>query len=427
MNANNRRGFIKASAAVTGAAITGFPAIVRAMGQKNVVVIGGGYGGATAARYVMRWGGPKFRVTLIERNTQFVSCPLSNLILGGSKTLADITRGYDGLRKELIMMVHDEAIAIDPAAHIVRLAGGRTINYDRLVVSPGVEMLWDQVPGMGSAEAQAQVLHAWKAGPQTVALRKQLEAMPDGGVFALSIPLAPYRCPPGPYERACQVASYFQQAKPKSKVLILDANEKIVSKAPLFEKAFKEQFGGIIEYRPNSKLMEVDVVGKTLKLEFEDVKADVLNVVPPQRAADIAKNTGLITANQKWCEVNWLSMESKAHDDIHVLGDATLSGPLMPKSGHMANQHGKLAAAAIVNLMNGKQPNGAPVVMNTCYSFLDAKRVIHVASVHQYSTEKKVVEPVQGAGGLSKEASEMEGEYAFSWARNIWADMLGEG
>ncbi|MBM3395396.1 MAG: flavocytochrome C, partial [Betaproteobacteria bacterium] len=204
-------------------------------------------------------------------------------------------------------------------------------------------------------------------------------------------------------------------------------NDKIVSKAGLFEKAFKEDYAGIIEYRPNSKLMEVDVASKTAKLEFEDVTADVLNVIPPQRAADIAKNAGLITTNNKWCEVDWLTMQSKVENAIHVLGDATLAGPMMPKSGHMANQHGKLAAAAIVNLMRGKKPIESPVVMNTCYSFVDAKRVVHVASVHQYSKEKRLVEPVQGAGGLSKEATELEGEYAFSWARNIWADMLGEG
>ncbi|MSQ58149.1 MAG: twin-arginine translocation signal domain-containing protein [Betaproteobacteria bacterium] len=421
----DRRDFIKSAAAVAGTAITGFPAIVHGMGQKNVVVIGGGYGGATAARYVMRWGGPKFRVTLIERNTQFISCPLSNLVLGGSKTLADITRSYDGLRKELIMTVQDEAAAIDPAAHLVKLKSGRNIDYERLIVSPGVDFLWDQVGGMSSPEAQAKILHAWKAGPQTVALRKQLEAMDDGGVFGISIPLAPYRCPPGPYERACQVAHYFKQYKPKSKVLVLDANDKIVSKPALFEKAFKERYANIIEYRPNSKLVEMDIATNTAKFEFDDVKADVWNVIPPQRAADIAKQAGLITANNKWCEVNWLSMVSKADPDIHVLGDATLSGPMMPKSGHMANQHGKLAAAAIVNLMNGKEPNPEPVVMNTCYSFLDDKSVIHVASVHQYNKEKKVVEPVQGAGGVSKEASELEGEYAFSWAKNIWADMLG--
>jgi sulfite dehydrogenase len=421
-----RRDFLKFAATTAGLSAVGFfPHVSWAQSQGRVVVIGGGYGGATAARYIKRWGGKKVSVTLIERNKNFISCPLSNLVLGGSTTLTNLTRNYDKLAKIPVRMIYNEAKAIDPAKRTVKLASGETIPYDRLVVSPGIEFMWEELPALSKPAAQEQILHAWKAGPQTVALRKQLEAMPDGGVYALSVPLAPYRCPPGPYERACQVASYFKQAKPKSKVLVLDANDKIVSKTALFEKIFKDVYGGIIEYRPNSKLVDVDVATKTAKLEVEDVRADVLNVVPPHRAADIAQQAGLITANKRWCEVNWLTMESKAQQYIHVLGDATQSAPLMPKSGHMANQHAKLAAAAILNLLSGQEPNPTPVVVNTCYSFVDAKQVIHVASVHQYNAEKKLLEVVQGSGGVSKEPNEQEGRYAWSWARNIWADMLG--
>jgi sulfite dehydrogenase len=425
----NRRDFLKGGAAAAAAfsslSLGGCASTASGGGKYNVVVIGGGFGGATAARYLKRWGGPDVNVTLVERDKEFVSCPLSNLIIGGSKSLADITRGYAALQKERVHVVHDEVIDVDAAKREVKLAGGQTLRYERLVMSPGVEFLWDQVPALRDATAREQILHAWKAGAQTVALRKQLEAMPDGGVFAISIPLAPYRCPPGPYERACQAAHFFKQAKPKSKVLVLDANEKIISKPALFDKIFKEMYGGIIEYRPNSRLMDVDVATKTAKLEFDDVKADVLNVVPPQRAADIAKNTGLITTNNKWCDIDWLTMESKVVPGVHVLGDATLAGPAMPKSGHMANQHGKIAAAAIIELLSGHAPNLTPVAVNTCYSFVDDKQVIHVASVHQYNAEKKVLEPVKEAGGLSKEASNLEGDFAFSWAQNIWQDMLG--
>jgi sulfite dehydrogenase len=426
MRTVNRRDFLKAAGASAGIAALGGCASMDSGGGKNhVVVIGGGFGGATAARYLKHWGGANVNVTLIERDQEFVSCPLSNLIIGGSKSLPDITRGYASLAKERVRIVHDEVVAIDPEKRTVKLASGQSMGYERLVMSPGVEFQWDQVPALQDAAAREQILHAWKAGAQTLALRKQLEAMPDGGVFAITIPLAPYRCPPGPYERACQAAHYFKQAKPKSKVLVLDANDKIVSKPALFDKIFKEMYGGIIEYRPNSRLMDVDVATRTAKLEFDDVKADVLNVVPPQRAADIAKNTGLITTNNKWCDVDWLTMESKVQPRIHVLGDAVLAAPAMPKSGHMANQHGKIAAAAIIELLNGHAPNPTPVAVNTCYSFVDDKKVIHVSSVHQYNAEKKLLETVKDSGGLSKEANELEGEYALSWAQNIWADMLG--
>jgi sulfite dehydrogenase len=248
--------------------------------------------------------------------------------------------------------------------------------------------------------------------------------MPDGGVFAMSIPKVPYRCPPGPYERACMVASYLKTAKPRSKVLVLDANPEIQSKKALFEKAFAEHYKGIVEYRPNNELKSVDAASNTAKLEFDDVKADVLNVVPPQRGADIARAAGLLNMNNRWAGVNWLTMESSAVPGIHVLGDAVFAAPLMPKSGHMANQHAKVAAAAIIQLLKTEPVNATPVVMNTCYSFVTARDVIHVASVHQYDTADKTFKTVPGSGGVSAAANQVEGRNALSWADNIWADML---
>lgn len=416
----SRRGLLMGAAAVgalglAGCASPGGPSIGR------VVVVGGGFGGSTAARYLRLWGG-NVDVTLVDRNPQFISCPMSNLVLGGFKQMADITRGYEGLKALGVKVLQGEVSAIDATARKVRLADGTELAYDRLVVSPGVDFMTDQIGGLQVALDKGQVAHAWKAGPQTVALRRQLEAMPDGGVFALSIPKVPYRCPPGPYERACVVAAYLKQHKPKSKVLVLDANPEIQSKKALFEKAFQTHYAGLLEYRPNAELKEVD--GTLAKLEFEDVKADVLNVVPPQRAGDIAKSAGLINVNQRWSGVNWLTMESTAVPGVHVLGDATFPAPLMPKSGHMANQHAKVAAAAIIQLLKGEPVNATPVVMNTCYSFVTARDVIHVATVHQYDAADKVFKTVPGSGGVSAAANQIEGRYALSWAQNIWDDML---
>ena len=288
-------------------------------------------------------------MTLVEPNPSFISCPLSNLVVGGSKTLADITSSYDKLSAvHGVEMVRDRVVAIDAGRQSVRLAGGAVLSYDRLVVSPGIDFMWDALPGMAKAGAKESVLHAWKAGEQTVALRKQLEAMPDGGVYALSIPLAPYRCPPGPYERACQVAEYFSKAKPKSKVLILDANEDVTSKGPLFKKAWAERYAGIVEYRGKHALSDVDAANRTLKFEFnDDVKANVLNVLPPMRAGELAVQAGMATSNQRWCDVDFLTFESRAMPKVHVIGDAIQIAPAMPKSGHMANQHGKTCAAAL--------------------------------------------------------------------------------
>jgi len=420
----SRRRFVKQFATLAvGAAATSTRSQAFADGGR-VVVVGAGFGGATAAKYIRMWASD-VQVTLVERNREFISCPLSNRVLAGQVELVDLTRGYGALSSKYgIDIVYDEVVAIDPDKHALTLASGDALLYDRLIVSPGVDLLFDEIPGLSDPAARERVLHAWKAGQQTVALRRQLEQMPDGGVYALTIPKAPYRCPPGPYERACQVAWYFKTQKPKSKVLILDANDKVQSKEALFTKVWKEWYHGIIEYRPNSTLIDVDARTLTAKLEFEEIKADVLNVVPPQRAAKIAAETGLITANNKWVGVDFLTYESIARKNIHVLGDAILAAPAMPKSGHMANQHAKVAAAAVIALLHGESPNPSPIINNTCYSFVSDKQVIHVASVHRYDPEKKTMVVAPGASGVSAAPNELEGTYAESWGKNIWADML---
>jgi sulfide dehydrogenase [flavocytochrome c] flavoprotein chain len=418
----NRRRLLSAGVAWSGLALAGCATTVSGPSIGRVVVVGGGFGGSTAARYLRLWGG-NIDVTLVERNAGFVSCPMSNLVVGGFKQMADISRGYDGLAAMGVKVVQGDVIAIDATARKLRLAGGGELAYDRLILSPGIDFMHEQVGGLAAALASGRVVHSWKAGPQTVALRQQLVAMPDGGVYAIAIPKSPYRCPPGPYERACMVAAYFKQAKPRSKVLVLDANPEIQSKKALFTRAFAQHYQGIIDYRPNSELKEV--AGQVAKLEFEDVKADVLNVVPPQRAADLAGAAGLVNINKRWVGVNWLTMESAVAPGIHVLGDATFPAPQMPKSGHMANQQAKVAAAAVIQLLKGEAVNPTPVVMNTCYSFVTARDVVHVASVHQYDAAEKTFKTVPGSGGVSVAANQVEGRYALSWADNIWHDMLG--
>ena len=419
-----RRDFLKAGAAA-GAMASLYGCAGGGKASGHVVVVGGGYGGATIAKYLRMWSEGGVQVTLIERNPTFISCPISNLVIGGTKTMEDITISYDGLKNKWgVRIVQDDVVAVDAAKRSISLKAGGAMSYDRLVLSPGVDFMFDEIPGLKSAEAQGKILHAWKAGPQTVALRKQLESMKDGGTYAISIPKAPYRCPPGPYERACLVADYFKKNKPKSKVIILDANEDVMSKKALFTKAWTDLYKGIIEYRNNSEVKDVEVATNTAVLEFDKFKADVLNIIPPHRAGDIAHKSGIKLINNRWVDINWLSMESTNTPGIHVLGDAVFPAPTMPKSGHMANQHGKLAAAAILNQLSGMEPSPTPVVMNTCYSFVDAKNVIHVASVHQYDAATKTVQPVKGAGGVSAARNELEGKVAIGWAKNIWADML---
>jgi sulfide dehydrogenase [flavocytochrome c] flavoprotein subunit len=410
-----------ALAAMSGCATQRVASGGRSLGR--VLVVGGGFGGATAASYLKRWGGDSVDVTLVERNRRFVSCPMSNLVLGGSRRIEDLSFDYQGLRARGVDLMHDEVVEIDPVRRRARLQAGLWVQYDQLILSPGVDFLFNEIAGF-DRKAQDTVLHAWRAGPQTVALRAQLEAMPDGGTFVMSIPKAPYRCPPGPYERVCQVASYFKTAKPRARIIVLDGNPDIVSKKALFLAAWNGPYKGMIDYRANALVTELDAGTRTLTTELGDrVKGDVLNLIPPQRAGDLANSLGLLNANSRWAQVDWMSMRSTAVSDIHVIGDATFGAPAMPKSGHMANQHGKLAAAAIIAQLNGSSPL-IPVMANTCYSFIDDRSAIHIASVHQWVPAKKTLEPVVGAGGLSSAASELEGQYAFGWARNMWDDML---
>ncbi len=422
-----RRSFLQSSAALSLLGLGACATTGSIPAKAKVVVIGGGYGGATAAKYVRLLSDHKIDVVLIEPNDAFISCPISNLVLGGSKQIGDITTPYAGLsRNHGVTVVKDVATAIDTAKKTVTLGRGASIGYDKLVVSPGIDLMFGSIEGLQAANASGQILQAWKAGPETVALRKQLEAMPDGGVYALTIPEAPYRCPPGPYERACQVAWYFKNAKPKSKVLILDANPDVTSKGALFKKVWAEQYKGIVEYRGQHKATAVDAKAGLIKFEVqEDVKASVINALPSMRAGLIAVQAGLNNqANNRWCGVNYQTFESTAAKDVHVLGDSIQIAPAMPKSGHMANSHAKVAAAAIVAQLSGWDVNPAPMLTNTCYSFTDDKNVVHVASVHEYVAAEKTFKTVAGSGGLSPAPTELEGVYAMNWAQNIWADTL---
>lgn len=421
----NRRDFIKLAGLATamGLSTHGLAAFARAskLPLGRVAVIGGGYAGAAAAKYLRLWSLGAIEVVVVEPNRQFVSCPLSNLVLGGSKSIDDLTFDYKLLKSNHgILWVQDQVTAIDVDAKKISMLRGE-LSYDRLIIAPGVDFIYDNLPMLQSAEAQKLVPHAWKAGWQTVNLRKQLEAMPDGGVFVMNVPAAPYRCPPGPYERAAQVAYYLKNHKPKSKVIVLDANAEIVSKKGLFTKVFNEMYAGLVDYRPNNTLVSVDVASKTATTEFETVQADVLNIIPPQRAGKPAQMAQLNNVDKRWCEVDFLTYESKLAANVHVIGDAVSAA--LPKSAHMATNQAKICANAIVQLMAGAAPDPAPVFANTCYSYVTDRAAMHVANVYRYDPVKKIMISAEG-GGVSVAPSDREGLYAGSWANNIWSDIL---
>ena len=424
----DRRSFLKLVGAGAGAAgAAGLPMIGRAAelmpkGAKRVVVVGGGYGGTIAAKYI-RMMDKSIEVVLIERNDHFVSCPFSNLYIGGViKDLTPLTIKYDKLAANYgVKVVQAEVTSIDPAGKVVTTDKG-TVSYDRLVLSPGIDFRLGEIKGYDAA-AMEIMPHAWKAGPQTVLLRKQLEAMKDGGTMVMTVPLAPYRCPPGPYERASMVAHYLKKNKPKSKLVVLDANPDITSKGGLFKKGWKDNYEGIIDYRPAKKVTEVEPGKMTVLIEgLEDVKGDVINVIPPQRAGQIAVAAGLVGDDKNWCPVNPTTFESSKQAGIHVIGDASNAGA-MPKSGYSANSEAKICATNIVALMSGKETTEMSGI-NTCYSYITDKEAVSVAAVYKVAEGKIIAVP--NSGGVSPadfSAAKMEAIYAESWLKNILTEM----
>jgi sulfide dehydrogenase [flavocytochrome c] flavoprotein subunit len=415
-----RRHFLKASASTAGVvALGGVAGCATTKGEvsptsaRRVVVIGGGWGGATAAKYI-RLGDPSLEVVMLEPNKRFVSCPLSNLVLSGVRTMKSLDFGYGGLRAHGVQVRHEMATAIEPDQRRVRVGDGY-LTYERLVVSPGVEFQWEQVDGL--AAAQNTVLHAWKAGPQTVQLARQLQAMPDGGVFVLTIPPVAYRCPPGPYERASQVAWYLKTHKPKSKLIVLDANQNVVSKTALFRAAWQAYPN--LEYRGSNKVVKVDPQAREVTTDFGDrVRYDVVNVIPPQRAGTIAVQADLVGADKRWCEVNHVTYESVKHKNVHVIGDSTTGLPV-PKSGTIANAMGKISANAVVQLVNGRPvPNMAP--LNVCYSWVSDREAMAVINAYRIDNGKVV----QIEQKLTPGQSVMIGQHALAWATSIWSDIL---
>lgn len=396
--------------------------------RARVVVIGGGFGGATAAKALRMLSGNTIDVTLVEPNPAFVSAPLSNLVVGGHLRVSDLTVPYDRLvERHGVVWRRARAQAIDAANQQVRLADGDRLSYDKLIVAPGVSLRRGAIAGLSDPAVRDALPVGWTDARESAALHARLQAMPDGGVVAITIPEAPFRCPPAPYERACQVAAWLKRHKPRAKVLVFDTNDQVLAEAEQFQAIWRTQYAGIVEYHPQFNCTEVAADGAKWLARFElgeEIKADVLNVIPPMRAGDIAVDSGLATANGRWCDVDFLTFASTAQPDIHVLGDAIQIAPQMPKSGHMANQHGKVCAAAIVAALSGRAVNPEPLYSNTCYTFVSATEAMHVASVHRYDAAQRTMLPVPGTGGASPRATRDEFALGLAWAQGIWADML---
>jgi sulfide dehydrogenase [flavocytochrome c] flavoprotein chain len=427
----NRRDFVKVAGAATAVGLVGAPHLAFGATQK-VVIVGGGTGGATAAKYI-KMADSSIDVTVIEPNQEYITCYLSNEVLGGDRAFDTLKVSYDGLKALGINVVHDTASGIDAEKKVVKTAGGTEFGYDRCIVAPGIQILFDKVEGY-SEEAAQKAPHAWKAGEQTLILRKQLEDMADGGVVVISAPANPFRCPPGPYERASQIAHYFKAHKPKSKVIILDSKQAF-SKQGLFTQAWERLYGygtdnALIEWRPgpDAAVSLVNVDEMTVETGFGDeIKADILNIIPPQRAGEIAQTAGLAD-DSGWCPVEAISFESKLQKGIHVIGDACIAGA-MPKSAYAANSQAKVAAAAVVAMLKGEEP-GTPSYVNTCYSIVGTDYGISVAGVYRMAEDGSAIADVEGAGGVTpmdapEWALAREVQYAYSWYKNIVKDSFG--
>ena len=431
MHTINRRRFLKTLLAGTALSSVGFPAIVGAAGQR-VVVIGGGTGGATLAKYLRRLDS-LLDITLIEKNAIYTTCYMSNEVLIGERTLESLQFNYDALKKQGINVVIDEVTAINYDSQLVITKSGSSYPYDRCVVSPGVDFHYERITGYSEAAIES-VPHAWKAGPQTTLLRNQLQAMPNGGTVVVAAPPNPYRCPPAPYERASQIAYYLKQHKPNSKVIVLDPKPSFTKQA-LFEQAWTELYG----YKTNNALLEwhsgeqasgvvaVDVASKTVTTEFGDqIQAAVLNIIPPQKAGKLAFDADLVDSTG-WCPVNKLTFESTRHAKVHVIGDACMADSL-PKSGFAANSEAKVCAAAIYALLKGQEVE-SPAFSNGCYSLVGKDYAISVVGVYRLSDDGKIVEGIAGSGGnssLTATAQDrlFDASYAYSWYNNFTKDVF---
>jgi sulfide dehydrogenase [flavocytochrome c] flavoprotein subunit len=421
MSAPTRRQFLGRAGLLGLVASFARPAWAQTFAR--VVIVGGGFGGATCAKYLRR-ADPAIEVTLVEPRRQFITCPFSNAVIAGLRDMASVTHGYDGLRQRHgVRVVHASARAVEPTTRHVALDDGSRLPFDRLVLSPGIELRWDGIEGYDVAASEV-FPHAWEAGPQTLLLRRQLEAMPDGGLVVIAAPAEPYRCPPGPYERASLIAHYLKAHKPRSKLLILDAKNAF-SKQDLFRTAWERLYPGLIEWIPQSqsgRVIRVDPGARTVSTDFDEYQPAVANIIPPQQAAAIARSAGL-DDGQGWCQVRASSFESTRHAGIHVIGDAAIANP-MPKSAFSANNQAKSCAAAVAALLRG-QPVPAPALMNTCYSLVAPDYGISIAAVYRVVDEKIVT--VDGSSGVSPldapaETRALEAEYARSWYANITAD-----
>jgi NADPH-dependent 2,4-dienoyl-CoA reductase/sulfur reductase-like enzyme len=418
-----RRHFLR-TAAASAAATLPIPALAQAAGGR-VVVVGGGFAGATCARALHQLD-PRTAVTLVESSQTFTACPFSNEVIAGLRDIKEQQFDYKSIAADGIVMVFDQATAVDPHARMVTLANGDRLRYDRLVLAPGIELRFDAIPGYTEAAAE-RMPHAWKAGEQTLLLRRQLEAMPDGGLVVIAPPANPYRCPPGPYERASQIAYYVKTKKPKSKLIILDAKDQF-SKQRLFEDAWKELYPGIIEWVSLSmggKVSKVDPATMTVETDFEKHKAAVANIIPPQKAGRIAELAG-VADRTGWCPVDPVSFESRLQPNIHVIGDACIAGA-MPKAGFAANAQGKVCAAALVRLLAGQQPD-EPRLINTCYTIVAPEYGITVAAVYRPSNGQLV--EVQGSAGTSpveapRSTRVEEAKLADGWFKTITGEMFG--
>jgi NADPH-dependent 2,4-dienoyl-CoA reductase/sulfur reductase-like enzyme len=417
----SRRTFLKLAAV----AATLAPAVVSAQGAARVVVVGGGFGGATCARWLKKLE-PALAVTLVEPNKIFTACPFANDVIAGQRDLLQQQFGYDGVVRAGVVMAESSATAIDPVARTVTIAGGTKLPYDRLVMAPGIDLDWKALPGYDEQAAE-KMPHAWKGAAQIALLRRQIDAMADGGVVVIAAPANPYRCPPGPYERASLIAYYLKNRKPKSKVLVLDAKDSF-TKQRLFQQAWAELYPGMIEWVPLSQggnVTSVDAGTLTVMTDFDKHKADVANVIPPQKAAAIARQSG-VADRTGWCPVEPVAFESTLQPGIHVLGDAGIMGA-MAKAAFAANAQAKVCAAAIVARLAGRTPD-EPRLINTCYSLAAPDYAFSIAGV--YRPEKGQLLEVPGAGGTSpldvdSAYRAREARYAESWFRTLTTEIWG--